>query len=98
MELILWRHAEAEDGDGTLPDGKRRLTARGEKQARKVARWLQQHLPRRVVDDTQVGMRFNRRAVRPQLRLDLQVAHAKRRRPDWLLSTSRCDRLHEFEL
>jgi len=47
MDLILWRHAEAEEGDGILPDSKRRLTARGEKQAKQVARWLQQHLPRK---------------------------------------------------
>ncbi len=47
MDLILWRHAEAENGSPTLPDHKRRLTARGEKQARKVARWLRQHLPRK---------------------------------------------------
>ena len=47
MELILWRHAEAEEGDGRLPDGKRRLTARGEKQAKNVALWLQRHLPRK---------------------------------------------------
>ncbi len=47
MDLILWRHAEAEEGDGTLPDDKRRLTARGEKQAKQVARWLHQHLPRK---------------------------------------------------
>ena len=47
MDLILWRHAEAEDGDGILPDSKRRLTPRGEKQAQQVARWLQQHLPRK---------------------------------------------------
>ncbi len=45
MDLILWRHAEAEEGDGDLPDRKRRLTARGEKQARQVARWLRGHLP-----------------------------------------------------
>ncbi len=47
MDLILWRHAEAEEGDGILPDNKRRLTARGEKQSKQVARWLRQHLPRR---------------------------------------------------
>lgn len=47
MDLILWRHAEAEEGDSTLPDHKRRLTARGEKQAKQVARWLHQHLPRK---------------------------------------------------
>lgn len=48
MDLILWRHAEAEDGLITLPDGKRRLTPRGEKQARSTAKWLQIHLPRRT--------------------------------------------------
>ncbi|OHC62239.1 MAG: histidine phosphatase family protein [Rhodocyclales bacterium GWA2_65_20] len=47
MDLILWRHAEAEEGDGALPDNKRRLTARGEKQSKQVARWLRQHLPRK---------------------------------------------------
>ncbi len=45
MDLILWRHAEAEDGGEALPDHKRRLTSRGEKQAKKVAHWLHQNLP-----------------------------------------------------
>jgi phosphohistidine phosphatase len=45
MDLILWRHAEAEDADADTPDGKRRLTPRGEKQARKVAAWLKERLP-----------------------------------------------------
>lgn len=48
MDLILWRHAEAEDGDGKTPDIKRRLTARGEKQARKMATWLNERLPNDV--------------------------------------------------
>lgn len=43
MELLLWRHAEAEDGDD---DMKRRLTARGEKQARTMAAWIRQHQPK----------------------------------------------------
>lgn len=47
MDLILWRHAEAEESDGILPDHKRRLTPRGEKQARLMARWLRKHLPRK---------------------------------------------------
>lgn len=42
MELILWRHAEAEIGE---PDLGRRLTARGEKQAQRVAAWLHAQLP-----------------------------------------------------
>ncbi|MDW8469962.1 MAG: histidine phosphatase family protein [Burkholderiales bacterium] len=42
MQLILWRHAEAESGG---PDEARRLTARGKRQARRVARWLRRRLP-----------------------------------------------------
>jgi phosphohistidine phosphatase len=37
MELILWRHAEAKDGS---PDAARKLTAKGEQQAQKIAAWL----------------------------------------------------------
>lgn len=42
MDLILWRHAEAEAGE---PDLGRRLTAKGQKQAAKMAIWLDRHLP-----------------------------------------------------
>lgn len=42
MDLILWRHAEAEDG---VPDLERKLTSKGAKQAEKVAAFLRQHLP-----------------------------------------------------
>jgi len=42
MELLLWRHAEAEDG---MPDLGRKLTPKGEKQARRVAQWLNDRLP-----------------------------------------------------
>ena len=42
MELILWRHAEAESGE---PDMERRLTAKGIKQASRMATWLERHLP-----------------------------------------------------
>ncbi len=49
MDLILWRHAEAED----LPEGvvdaqrdlERKLTSRGEKQAARMAEWLDRQLP-----------------------------------------------------
>lgn len=43
MELILWRHAEAEPGD---PDLARALTPKGRKQAAAMARWLTQYLPK----------------------------------------------------
>ena len=42
MNLILWRHAEAEEGDIDL---KRGLTRRGFKQAAVMADWLRQHAP-----------------------------------------------------
>ncbi|MEO8171135.1 MAG: histidine phosphatase family protein [Oxalobacteraceae bacterium] len=42
MELILWRHAEAEPG---LPDADRALTGKGQKQAAKMADWLDSTLP-----------------------------------------------------
>lgn len=48
MDLILWRHAEAEDGGAGIPDSKRRLTARGEKNAHDMAKWLQAHLPKKL--------------------------------------------------
>src|SRR5215510_6091282 len=42
MDLILWRHADAEDG---TPDAERKLTPKGEKQAKRVAQWLKEQLP-----------------------------------------------------
>ena len=43
MDLILWRHAEAEVGSDDLA---RRLTVRGAKQARQMAAWLKPRLPK----------------------------------------------------
>jgi phosphohistidine phosphatase len=45
MDLILWRHAEAEDRSDAVDDLERALTARGEKQAARVAAWLDRVLP-----------------------------------------------------
>lgn len=42
MDLLLWRHADANDGH---PDATRELNARGVKQALRMARWLDQHAP-----------------------------------------------------
>lgn len=42
MDLILWRHAEAEPGE---PDLDRRLTSKGTKQAARIAQWLDSRLP-----------------------------------------------------
>jgi len=45
MDLIFWRHAEAEDWTEGCDDMQRALTARGEKQARRMAGWLDRQLP-----------------------------------------------------
>jgi phosphohistidine phosphatase len=42
MDLILWRHAEAEPGE---PDLGRRLTAKGTKQAERMSEWLDSRVP-----------------------------------------------------
>lgn len=45
MDLILWRHAEAFDSSDSGADIDRALTPKGERQAKKMAAWLGQHLP-----------------------------------------------------
>jgi phosphohistidine phosphatase len=45
MDLILWRHADAEEGS---PDMARKLTPKGAKQARQTAAWLRPRLPKRT--------------------------------------------------
>ncbi len=46
MDLILWRHAEAEEGSDDLA---RALTRRGQQQANRMAAWLRPRLPRDYV-------------------------------------------------
>jgi phosphohistidine phosphatase len=45
MDLILWRHAEAQDLVEGHEDMARALTSRGEKQATRMAGWLDRQLP-----------------------------------------------------
>jgi phosphohistidine phosphatase len=44
MDLILWRHAEADDARRGEADRARRLTKKGELQAERMAAWLNQRL------------------------------------------------------
>lgn len=51
MDLILWRHAEAEElpaDNHDANDLNRSLTSRGEKQAARIAGWLDRQLPERT--------------------------------------------------
>lgn len=45
MELILWRHAEAEPAQPGQSDDARALTAKGRKQAARMGEWLDRQLP-----------------------------------------------------
>jgi phosphohistidine phosphatase len=45
MDLLLWRHAEAHEAEPGGDDLKRALTSRGEKQAARMAAWLDRQLP-----------------------------------------------------
>ena len=49
MDLILWRHAEAEDAHPGSSDLDRALTSKGRAGAREVAGWLSARLPGRYV-------------------------------------------------
>lgn len=80
MQLILWRHAEAEDG---VPDLQRRLTARGREQAAAMARWLRPRLPAGTLVLSSPAQRTLETAdaltpdfrIDPRLRPDADVAH-----------------------
>ena len=45
MDLILWRHAEAFEMRELQDDADRSLTAKGERQAQRMAQWLNRQLP-----------------------------------------------------
>jgi phosphohistidine phosphatase len=47
MDLILWRHAEAASEEGN-PEGERKLTAKGRKQAAWISEWLSRRLPSKI--------------------------------------------------
>ncbi len=45
MDIVLWRHAQAQDWTPGCDDMARRLITRGEKQAARMASWLDRQLP-----------------------------------------------------
>ena len=68
MDLILWRHAEAEEGG---PDLERKLTPKGRKQAKRVATWLLQRLPSKVTVLSSPARRARQTADALELRAKL---------------------------
>jgi phosphohistidine phosphatase len=76
LDLILWRHADAGDplADAEA-DARRRLSARGRKQAERIAGWLQARLPERhaVLASPAVRALETARALRADPRIDTRL-------------------------
>ena len=75
MDLILWRHAEAEDG---LPDAARALTRKGHRQASLMADWLKPRLP----ENTRILVSPAQRAQQTAAALDLDFTTLASLAPD----------------
>ena len=73
MDLILWRHADAEDG---ADDMARRLTPKGEAQAAAMAKWLRARLPKdfTVVASPAVRAQQTAAALDPKMLTDITLA------------------------
>lgn len=89
MDLILWRHADTREAREGEPDADRPLTPKGERQAKRMAQWLNHHLP----DTTKVLVSPTRRTEETAKALDrkykLNAQLAPDQTVDALLSTVR---------
>jgi phosphohistidine phosphatase len=89
MELLLWRHAEAVDGNVGRPDLERRLTARGEKQARHIAGWLRQHYQKQLRILVSPAVRCQQTAHTLALPFDIEARIGTSATVDDLLAAAR---------
>jgi phosphohistidine phosphatase len=73
MDLVLWRHAEAEEGSD---DAARALTLKGEKQAARMAAWLEAHLPKGALMIVSPAVRAQQtaRSLKREAKTSKQVA------------------------
>lgn len=74
MDLILWRHAEAQDD--SLDDLARELTSKGHKQAKAMAAWLNARLPVvcRVVSSPAVRAQQTAEALMREVHTDKRLS------------------------
>ncbi len=73
MDLILWRHAEAEEGENDLLCP---LTAKGRKQAEKMAAWLNKRLngaALTVISSEALRSQETARALSKQFKIDARL-------------------------
>jgi phosphohistidine phosphatase len=75
MDLIFWRHAEAQDAVEGQEDLTRGLTSRGEKQAAKMGQWLDRQLPDgvRIISSPAVRAEQTTRALGRKYKLKSEV-------------------------
>jgi phosphohistidine phosphatase len=78
MDLILWRHAEAFEAVEGQDDADRALTPKGERQARRMAAWLNRWLP----EGAQVLASPARRAQQTAAALERKVRTRPELAPD----------------
>jgi phosphohistidine phosphatase len=64
MDLVFWRHAEAEEPRDGLADIDRALTERGEQQAQRVGAWLNRQVPQTTVVLCSPALRCQQTALR----------------------------------
>lgn len=72
MNLILWRHAEAEDGANDLA---RQLTAKGHRHAERMGAWLEARLPEKykVICSRARRSQDTARALTDKFRVDANI-------------------------
>lgn len=73
MDLIFWRHADAQEG---APDLARELSAKGREQAARVAAWMHRHLPKdfEVVASPALRAQQTAEALKLRTRTDKKLA------------------------
>ncbi len=74
--IILWRHAEAEQADFELgeQDNARQITVKGKRQAKRMAQWLKQHLPKNTLLACSPALRAVQTADALQYKMQLDSA------------------------
>jgi len=78
MDLILWRHAEAEPERAGLADLDRALTSKGERQAQRMGEWLNQ----RIAHSTRILVSPALRCQQTAKALDKKFKTVKELAPD----------------
>ncbi|HEX5392709.1 MAG TPA: CHAD domain-containing protein [Rhodocyclaceae bacterium] len=89
MDIILWRHAEAEDPKPGQNDLDRKLTPKGKKQATRMAAWLAKYLPKDARILVSPAQRTRQTADALGLPYEITDAIAPDATPDQLLKAAK---------